>query len=275
MGGCPGLTARCVRRRGHRQSGGSLCGTVDGSRSREWSRTTRHPTPARLRLVRAVAQSQVCSDGARRKRTMTAAVPPTPPQPSAPGMPFAPVDLDGAISPDDLQRPLYGASPLAAVKRFFRQYANFSGRASRSEFWWSQLFQFLLMLIPFAIYIAGAVLAETWLMEQRESLPNYASEPSTLDAPMVWVMFLGIALLGLVGLALVVPSLAVTARRLHDGNFSAWFLLLKLDPTGIIGGLILLVLCVLPSNAMGRRFDRGPKNTAPAPTAAPGVTPNG
>ena len=45
----------------------------------------------------------------------------------------------GATDPRDLTLPLYGATFGQAVARFFRSYARFSGRASRSEYWWVQL----------------------------------------------------------------------------------------------------------------------------------------
>ena len=49
------------------------------------------------------------------------------------------------------------------------------------------------------------------------------------------------------------PSLAVLVRRLHDANFSGFFVFIGLIP--FVGGIILLVLTILPSKPEGARFD--------------------
>ena len=54
-------------------------------------------------------------------------------------------------------------------------------------------------------------------------------------------------------LAVIVPSLALTVRRLHDSNFSGWMYLIVLIP--FIGGIILLVFTLLESKPEGQRFD--------------------
>lgn len=53
-----------------------------------------------------------------------------------------------AISPDDMSLPYPGASPGIAFSRFWKGWAQFSGRASRSEYWWSFLFAMLISIIP-------------------------------------------------------------------------------------------------------------------------------
>jgi uncharacterized membrane protein YhaH (DUF805 family) len=58
----------------------------------------------------------------------------------------------------------------------------------------------------------------------------------------------------LFGLATLVPSIAISVRRLHDGNFSGWLYLLILIP--ILGALAIIVLMLLPSNPAGARFDK-------------------
>ena len=55
-------------------------------------------------------------------------------------------------------------------------------------------------------------------------------------------------------LAIAVPSIAVTVRRLHDAGFSGWLYLVNLVP--YVGGLVILVLTILPSKPEGARFDR-------------------
>ena len=73
-----------------------------------------------------------------------------------------------------------------------RKYATFSGRARRAEFWWFTLFSWVVGIA------AGFI-------------------DRTTDAPV---------LRGLLGLAFMLPSLAVGVRRLHDGGRSGWWLVL-------------------------------------------------
>ena len=82
----------------------------------------------------------------------------------------------------------------------FKKYANFDGRASRSEYWWFFLFTFL-------VSMATGIISE--------------------------------ALSGLFSLAVLLPSLAVGARRLHDTDRSGWFLLLWFIP--VLGWIVLLI----------------------------------
>ncbi|WP_426145570.1 DUF805 domain-containing protein [Polaromonas sp. DSR2-3-2] len=93
-----------------------------------------------------------------------------------------------------------------AISSCLSNYATFSGRASRSEFWWFFLFQLLVMIAVSMI---------------SEKLP------------------------GLVNLALLLPSLAVGARRLHDIGKSGWWQLLMISG---IGFLVLLYWWVQPTS---------------------------
>lgn len=64
----------------------------------------------------------------------------------------------------------------------------------------------------------------------------------------------GYILLVIWALATIVPSLALTVRRLHDVNMSGWLVLLGLVP--FLGALALLVFMILPANPAGQRFDQ-------------------
>ncbi|MDA5342061.1 DUF805 domain-containing protein [Stenotrophomonas maltophilia] len=107
------------------------------------------------------------------------------------------------------------------------RYAQFSGRASRSEFWWFQLF-ILIVFMPLHVlsFIAGYTGSETlaWV--------------STGLGVVVW-------------LALLVPLVSVTVRRLHDTDRSGWWYLLLLVP---FANLAVLVFMLLPSTPGGNRF---------------------
>ena len=107
-----------------------------------------------------------------------------------------------------------------------KQYATFTGRARRTEYW-----MFVLCYIIIAI-IAGI-----------------------LDGIAGTAGMLG----GLVALVHILPSLAVGARRLHDVGRSGWWLLLAL--TGI-GSLVLLFWAVSDSEAGSNAFGANPKNGA-------------
>ncbi|ASN53077.1 DUF805 domain-containing protein [Sinomonas sp. R1AF57] len=132
----------------------------------------------------------------------------------------------GAVPP--LELPYYGAPPVEAVKRVFQKYAVFSGRASRSEYWWWFL----------ASALASAVLNSIG--------------PTVVNGQPTGTSGLG----GLWFLATVVPGLAVAARRLHDVNLSGWLLLLAVIP--VLGWIALIVMLAQPENPRGQRFDRYP-----------------
>jgi uncharacterized membrane protein YhaH (DUF805 family) len=98
-----------------------------------------------------------------------------------------------------------------------QRYAKFDGRASRAEFWWFALATWLLYAIGWIV--TGILFAVS----------------SALGV-------IGVILLIGVYLALIVPSVAVGIRRLHDTNKSGWWMLIGLIP---FGGLVILVFFVL------------------------------
>lgn len=101
-------------------------------------------------------------------------------------------------------------SPFAWAIRPLKRYAEFSGRSSRAEFWW---FWLGVMIIWFVVYFAmiGSVL----------SVAASQSEPSAGFVGAFGVV--GIILL-LFWVGLLIPSIAVQVRRLHDTNRSGWWL---------------------------------------------------
>jgi uncharacterized membrane protein YhaH (DUF805 family) len=136
--------------------------------------------------------------------------------------------------------PYYGAPLGIAFSRFWRKYATFSGRASRSEYWW----WFLIGIIAAALfYIIGTLAGGVYG-------PPTASGASTLGPG--YGIYLTLSLLW--GLAVLVPGLALSWRRLHDTNHSGALSLLALIP--IVGPIIVLVFVLLPPNPQGVRFDR-------------------
>ncbi|WP_135454186.1 DUF805 domain-containing protein [Mycobacterium sp. DL99] len=133
----------------------------------------------------------------------------------------------GATDPRDLTLPLYGASFGQAVSRFLHSYARFSGRASRSEYWWVQL----------AVAVVAFICA---------AFAGVAGDASALGR----VSLLPVAVFVLV---CAIPSWALLVRRLHDADLSGWMSLLFLLP--YIGSVFPIVFGVLPSKPLGERFD--------------------
>jgi uncharacterized membrane protein YhaH (DUF805 family) len=102
-------------------------------------------------------------------------------------------------------------TPAAALRSGITQYAVFRGRASRSEYWWFSL--------ACAILGGGA---------------------------FAWDRIAGTTVIGLVVIMpLVIPSLAVTVRRLHDSGHSGWWTLISIAP---FGQLVLIALACLRSD---------------------------
>jgi uncharacterized membrane protein YhaH (DUF805 family) len=113
----------------------------------------------------------------------------------------------------------------SAVKSVFSQYATFGGRALRSEFWYFVLFNVIVSLVL--------------------SLIDAAIFGSDLE------VFSGIW-----GLATIVPSVAVAARRLHDIDRSGWWQLIALIP--IIGWIIALIWYCRAGTDGANRFGPDP-----------------
>ena len=112
-----------------------------------------------------------------------------------------------------------------AVTVCFNKFANFNGRATRSEFWWFALFTYLLVGIPG--WIAGA----------------------TDSSVVAWIFG---TLSTLFGLVTIIPSLAVTWRRLHDtGRAGGWFFICLIP---LVGEIILIVWLAMAGQPGANRF---------------------
>lgn len=121
-----------------------------------------------------------------------------------------------------------------------KKYAEFSGRARRSEFWQFWLFLLIAELV-FIIPIAAV------------GRLTGTGEPTGAAMGLM-------AVCSLFFLGMLIPSLAVAFRRLHDTDRSAWWLLISLIP--FFGGLVLLVFYFLPGTPGPNRFGPDPKGGA-------------
>lgn len=157
--------------------------------------------------------------------------------------------MSEATDPDDLSLPLYEASFGEAVTRFFKKYATFSGRASRSEYWWAALFSGVVPIVPIVFMLVG-------LSDGSGAASAHGAEISDTGAlhGLSFAFFLiGLILTIVCFLATVVPSLAVSWRRLHDANLAGPFYFVTFIPN--VGSVVLLILMLLPSRPEGQRFD--------------------
>jgi len=112
-----------------------------------------------------------------------------------------------------------------AISSCFRNYANFSGRAVRSEYWYWYLF------VAIVLIVFGAI--DEWL------------HPGPLNiGPFSYV---NIAVV----LALILPSLAVSVRRLHDIDRTGWWVLIGAT---VIGTLVLIYWACRPGTSGSNRF---------------------
>ncbi|SEP71189.1 DUF805 domain-containing protein [Microlunatus flavus] len=154
----------------------------------------------------------------------------------------------GQVGEVPLSQPLYGATIGQAVKRFWKKYATFSGRASRSEFWWWILVSSLVSIVLNIISQATA--------GPQPLPPTDQSQFGTYFGEVLGWSFR--ASLGSIiwGLATFVGLLALSARRLHDTNRSGWWYLLSLIP--VVGSIILIVFWASAPVPQGQRYDRQP-----------------
>ncbi|KAB8293611.1 DUF805 domain-containing protein [Bifidobacterium avesanii] len=179
-----------------------------------------------------------------------------------------------AYSPDDprsteggapaLDDPYYGIGFGAAVARFWRKTFVYRGRASRGEYWWGVLFCFATTLICSVVAAAADTLVLNVPLDDEGPIHSWATLILTV--------------------ALFVPFLAASVRRLHDENLRGWWVLLPLaleigylgaagttmfaaSASGAAMGTLTTVLLVvayllsqvalfiLPPNPAGARFD--------------------
>jgi len=121
-------------------------------------------------------------------------------------------------------------------------YANFSGRARRQEYW---MFFLINVLITIGLSVVDGILG------------------------------FGVGTFGLLsmlyGLAVLIPGLAVGVRRLHDTGRSGWWILIALIP--LLGAIVLIIFLVMDSEPGSNQYGPNPKGAAPP--AAGGTTMGG
>lgn len=112
-----------------------------------------------------------------------------------------------------------------AVRSVLNKYADFTGRARRSEFWFFVLAYFIAAIVTSII-------------------------DSIIGVPLTYIILV---------LGLLVPSIAVTVRRLHDTDKSGWLVLIGLIP--VLGAIVLIVFCAMDSEP-DNQYGPNPKGAA-------------
>ncbi len=112
----------------------------------------------------------------------------------------------------------------------FRKYAVFSGRARRSEYWYFTLFS----MIALAIFRT---------LDQSSGRYNDETHSGTLES--------------IYSLVVLIPTLAVGVRRLHDTGRSGWWLLINLVP--VVGWIVNLIFDIQDSQPGSNQYGANPK----------------
>jgi uncharacterized membrane protein YhaH (DUF805 family) len=120
-------------------------------------------------------------------------------------------------------------TPIDWATRPLKKYADFTGRAPRAEYWWF----YLLVLVA---YFVGMILDS--MMGSNFGGSGYGMATA------------------LVGLGLLIPSIAAGARRLHDTDRSGWWLLIAFIP--LIGAIVLLVFFVTQGTQGANSYGEDP-----------------
>lgn len=168
----------------------------------------------------------------------TGSVPGSRQHPPAPPRPPSNAESDAWIHPRSLGEysqihtyPAASVSFQGAITSGFRNYAVFRGRASRSEYWYWTLF-----LMPAGATIGG--IAAVFIGVSFEPALN---DGSVFDGLVVLLI-----------LPFVLPSLAVSVRRLHDVGMSGWFILVTVIPW--LGSLAAIVFGLIPGQDHANRY---------------------
>lgn len=131
-----------------------------------------------------------------------------------------------------------------------RRYAEFSGRSRRKEYWMFALFMFIVYTLG-----GGLMFPALWPAISTGVTPD----PAAFGVGF-WV---GAAILGVFTLAIIVPSIAVNVRRLHDRDLSGWWylgvvIIGQVPYLGPVVQLGYLVLMCLPGTPGPNRFGPDP-----------------
>lgn len=121
-----------------------------------------------------------------------------------------------------------------------KKYTDFSGRARRREYWFFVLFNIIISIV---LTVCDVLLG------------TYSAASSV-----------GI-LTGIYTLAVLIPGIAVTVRRLHDTGRSGWWILIVVVP--IVGAIVLLIFMLIDSQPGQNAYGPSPKGAEPTVANVP------
>lgn len=113
---------------------------------------------------------------------------------------------------------------INAYKNFFKGYVDFAGRSTRSDYWWIWLGN-MIIYIPFFFAYGNAI-------------SNPRNESALIALGGTAIIYI------VIGLALLLPGLALTVRRLRDAGFHWALIFIVFIP---LGSIVLLVLLAMPT----------------------------
>ena len=114
---------------------------------------------------------------------------------------------------------------IQAYKNFFKGYVDFTGRSTRSEYWWIWLGNMILLVPFYSVYF--------------KALANPRNEAALMALGGIAIIYM------IFGIALFLPGLALTVRRLRDAGFHWALIFIIFIP--MVGPLALLVLLAMPT----------------------------
>lgn len=128
-----------------------------------------------------------------------------------------------------------------AVRRAFSQYCKFTGRASRSEFWWFYLFELIVGCIIMFLCGGTSIISDTW-----DAAMHGGTETSVIFSGTYGVVS------NIWNLVILLPSLGLFWRRLHDAGHSGWWCLIGFIP--FAGAIVLLLFMCQSSQSSENKY---------------------
>lgn len=134
---------------------------------------------------------------------------------------------------------------FAAYRAFWqRGFTDWRGTTSRSGYWWVVLANALIVVVLLGLY----------------ARVGYALSFNNVGGGIVLLFMATTAILVLYALAMIVPSISIVLRRLHDGGFSSWWILLYpatlLPYIGWFAGVVLLIFMLMPTRVDGNPYHK-------------------
>jgi uncharacterized membrane protein YhaH (DUF805 family) len=138
---------------------------------------------------------------------------------------------------------------LPAIKLAYSRYFDFGGRSTRAEYWWYQLYSYIVSIVMTLSFLIGAIAGIGAL---------FGDDDMAIAAIIGLLLFL---ICFLIILLSIIPAIAITIRRLHDSGKSSllvWLLFVPL--VNIVAGVLVFIFSLLPSSAGDNKY--GPPSPA-------------